>query len=244
MTLQERLNQRIFVNNMRYSIYRGREHDLYISLPDCAKLQRCFEIIFDKEGIDPPYILFRKKKYELVPPLLTEDKGYYCIHGKFAGTKGLHKIPLHRLAYISFYGTPPPGYHIHHIDRNKHNNAASNLVALTEEEHCSVHMRDVRVPRNLFTKSKPRGLIAALTSDARQQQERYEAVRGPLPEENLLTELESSLTQPKLLQLLTSDFTEERLSALVAAVLNCRNGSSRTVIEILCERYNDMYSTR
>lgn len=153
-TLEERCAQRKFVkSNVRYYSYKGREHDLFIALPDYSDLQRCFEIIFDKTGQAAPYIKFRKKRYDLVEaPLLTEDRGYFCIQGKFKGSKGLHKIPLHKLAYTAFYGAPQVGYHIHHIDRNKHNNAADNLVALTEGEHSTVHQRDVSVPRNLFTK--------------------------------------------------------------------------------------------
>ncbi|MCM1322869.1 MAG: HNH endonuclease [Acetobacter sp.] len=174
-TLTERCNQRQLVKaGIRFYPYRGKEHDLYIALPDYADLQRCFEIIFDAQGIEPPVIVFRKKRYVLAePPLLSEDRGYYCIQGKFKGSKGLHKIPLHRLAYTAFYGQPPVGYHIHHIDRDKHNNAAINLVALTEGEHCTVHQRDVSVPRNMFTKPKPKGLLVNMP----QQQQPQDAAK-------------------------------------------------------------------
>lgn len=161
-TFEERCSQRKFTrSSCRYYIYKGNEHDLFISLPDQSQLQSHFQIVFDKLAIEPPAIYFKKKKYSLTGfPLLTEDYGYYCIFAKFKGTKGLHKIPLHRLAYVAFYGSVPAGFHIHHIDGNKHNNAAANLVAVTEEEHCKIHNRNVRVPRNLFTESTSKGLLA------------------------------------------------------------------------------------
>lgn len=148
MTLTERMAKRVFLTPGRYAIYEGTAHDLYISLPDYSRLQRNFQIVFDKKAEVVPVIKFRNVEY----PLTTcpTDRGYLCIYGRFGNSKGLHKIPLHRLAYVAFYGQPPAGYHIHHIDHNKQNNAADNLVALTEEEHSLVHNRDVRVVNNLF----------------------------------------------------------------------------------------------
>lgn len=170
MTLEDRLAQRVCIHSMRYAIYDGREHDLYLALPDCEKLQKSFKLVFDKEAVDPPLLLVGKKKYSLGgPPLLTMDGGYYCAQGKFKGSKGLHKIKLHRLAYTAFYRLPDPTMHIHHLDHNKLNNRADNLVALTEEEHCQVHSRDVRVPRNLFTAIPPKpSLLAQPTNRAAQ----------------------------------------------------------------------------
>lgn len=172
MTLEERLENRQFVHSMRYAVYDGREHDLYLAVPDFEKLQRCFKLVFDKEGQDPPLLLVGKYKYYLEePPLLTQDNGYLAIQGKYKGSKGLHKIKLHRLAYQAFYKMPDTTMHIHHIDRDKKNNSAANLVALTEEEHCQVHGRDVRVPRNLFTKLPERGLLAQQSSESVQTEE-------------------------------------------------------------------------
>lgn len=151
MTLKERCDERKFLDETsRYAIYDGRANDLYIALPDYAQLQRCFTITFDKEGIEPPVIEFHNKRYLVVPPFSGEDKGYITIHGRYKNRHGLHKIPIHRLAYIAFYGHPTPGFHIHHLDKNKKNNAASNLVAITPDEHCRAHGRDVRVSNGLL----------------------------------------------------------------------------------------------
>lgn len=239
MTLEERCSKRIFINNMRYAIYKGKEHDLYIALPDYEKLQKGFEIIFDKQGIDIPYVLFHKKRYDLVPPFITEENGYFCIKGKREGTKGLHNVPIHRLAYVAFYGVPLPGYHIHHIDGNKHNNSAANLVAVTEEEHCEIHKRNVRVPRNLFTNVKKQTLLDVLREDYSIQQKEFSTTDN-IAEAQALSQLETSLIQPKLLQMLLDDFTEEKLSALITAVLNCKTSDKHTVIEVLCERYSKL----
>ena len=155
MTLEERIKER-GKTSRRLCRYYGKEHDLYIELPDYSKLQSNFAIEFDAYGKRPPLVaLFRKnnttKYYKLdSAPLLCEDNGYYCIHAKRKGNHGIHKVALHRLAYIAFYGSIPPGYHIHHIDHDKHNNAANNLVALTEEEHTAVHGHSTSVGRNLF----------------------------------------------------------------------------------------------
>ena len=62
-----------------------------------------------------------------------DNNGYYI--GYVDGTK----IRLHRYVYICEVGNIPPGYHIHHIDFNKDNNDASNLVALSEHDHLKLH---------------------------------------------------------------------------------------------------------
>ena len=228
MTLEDRCKQRVLLTKERFAIYRGREHDLYIALPDEEKLQSNFEIRFDVKGILTPTIVCKRKKYLLnEPPLRTEDKGYYCIQAKFKGSKGLHKIPLHRLAYVAFYGTPPPGWHIHHIDRDRHNNAASNLVALTEEEHCEAHKRDVSVPRNLFTKQKPKGLLASI------QQEADRAIKQV--DDPSLKEVQQMLVEPKLLRLLLAPYSEEALKELIDAVTAVQLYDHPTVIEYICK---------
>lgn len=212
--IRARQSQHLLPKQKRYFIYLGKEHDLYLSLPDFEKLQRNFKIQFDRDGKEPPVIYCGKARYEVISPmLLTEDKGYYCIHGKYEGSKGIYKIPLHRLAYVAFYGTPPPGYHIHHIDRDKHNNSADNLVALTEEEHCIVHNRDVRTPRNMFTKPKPRGL---------------------------LSRVQSAPVEPKsdAFTILLEEFSEQNLKMLLDLVVSERvDGRPTTVLEKLVERY-------
>lgn len=265
-SLEERCKQRTFVKpNVRYYSYKGREHDLYIALPDYSELQRCFEIIFDKLGQEPPYIMLRKKRYDLAEaPLLTEDNGYYCIQGKFKGSKGLHKIPLHKLAYTAFYGVPPVNYHIHHIDRNKHNNAADNLVALTEGEHSTVHGRNVSVGRNLFTPSLPK-------KDLLHKQTPIKPVVQQKPKETVQTIDSVTITggvadfcitlsngdvaigrfdQPKLLMTaevaaaLSQEFTEQNMNIAIAKVFAFRlerirqKGTPMTVLDVLCEMAN------
>ena len=210
-TFEERCKQRKFTrNSCRYYIYRGNEHDLFIALPDYSDLQSRFEIVFDKLAIEPPAIYFKKKKYPLTAaPMLAEDFGYFCIMGKFKGTRGLHKIPLHRLAYLAFYGSIPAGFHIHHIDGNKHNNAAANLVALTEEEHCRVHGRDVRIPKNLFTKSTPKGLFANSSLE---------------PQKFLIDDLFAQLQDI---------YTEEKLNHFVSQILD-GVAEPTTLLQVMC----------
>lgn len=45
-------------------------------------------------------------------------------------TKGVHV-----LVASAFIGEIPPGWHVHHIDGNKQNNAASNLVIVCPKDH-------------------------------------------------------------------------------------------------------------
>ena len=159
MTLQERCEKRRLLHGGRYFFYQGQAFDLSIALPDYARLRKAFTIRFDSYGEEPPEIYCGKHIYKLVPPLLTYDNGYPCLQGKYKGSKGLHKIPLHRIAYVAYYGTPQPGFHIHHINKNKLDFSAKNLVALTEDEHCEAHKRDVRVQRTLFTPKKRKNLL-------------------------------------------------------------------------------------
>lgn len=50
--------------------------------------------------------------------------------------------PLHREIYRKRCGPIPPGYHIHHIDKNPKNNDPQNLIAVTEEFHATLHELD------------------------------------------------------------------------------------------------------
>ena len=104
MTLQERCEKRRLLHGGRYFLYQGQSFDLSIALPDYARLRKAFTIRFDSYGEEPPKIYCGKHMYDLVPPLLTYDNGYPCIQGKYRGSKGLHKIPLHRIAYVAYYG--------------------------------------------------------------------------------------------------------------------------------------------
>ena len=61
MTLQERIKER-GKTARRLCRYYGKEHNLYIELPDYSRLQSNFAIEFDAYGQRPPVImLFRKK---------------------------------------------------------------------------------------------------------------------------------------------------------------------------------------
>ena len=46
---------------------------------------------------------------------------------------------VHRLVYKTFVGEIPPGYHIHHKDHNKQNNALDNLELIDPVEHQRLH---------------------------------------------------------------------------------------------------------
>lgn len=62
--------------------------------------------------------------------LITRDKYFYVsVKGKI--------IKAHRLAVMYMTGTlPEPPYEVDHIDRNKGNNAWSNLRVITHQENC------------------------------------------------------------------------------------------------------------
>lgn len=46
---------------------------------------------------------------------------------------------LHRVIYETFVGEIPEGYIIHHKDENKQNNAVSNLLMVSAEDHVRIH---------------------------------------------------------------------------------------------------------
>lgn len=47
---------------------------------------------------------------------------------------------IHRAVWQYYNGQIPDGYHIHHIDEDKNNNAVSNLQCLSKSEHQILHM--------------------------------------------------------------------------------------------------------
>lgn len=51
-----------------------------------------------------------------------------------------NSMPVHQIMANTFYGYNP-GLVVHHKDENKLNNALSNLVYLTNEEHTSLHKK-------------------------------------------------------------------------------------------------------
>lgn len=55
-------------------------------------------------------------------------------------TKGItQNFHLHRVIYETFVGEIPEGYIIHHKDENKQNNAVSNLLMVSAEDHVRIH---------------------------------------------------------------------------------------------------------
>ena len=50
-----------------------------------------------------------------------------------------NSFSIHRAVWIYHNGEIPSGYHIHHVDNNKANNAIDNLQCLTKEEHRAIH---------------------------------------------------------------------------------------------------------
>lgn len=47
--------------------------------------------------------------------------------------------PVHWVVYAAAYGNPPRGWHIHHIDYDKFNNHAENLIAIPSAVHSALH---------------------------------------------------------------------------------------------------------
>jgi len=218
-----------------YAIYYGKEHDLLLSLPHSERLTKNYKIYFSKtcskyhiatiySGKYVYKILFNDRR------LLFNENGYYALMGKYQGQKGLHKQMLHKLAYIAFYGQPAPGMHIHHIDRDKHNNSMDNLVALTEEEHSIVHGRDVSVGRSLFSESTRKGLLSDLA------QESMLARREP-DSKTLLEEQVDELLEKKIEPSLTDILFSEATKTNIRKALELVDLSDNTVIAALLRLY-------
>lgn len=218
-----------------YAVYYGKEHDLLIALPHSANLVKNFKIYFSKKqseyciatiyaGAHVYKILFNNKQ------LLFNERGYHCIMGRFPTQKGLHKQPLYRLAYTAFYGQPEPGYHIHHIDKNKHNNSMNNLVALSEEEHSLIHGRDVSVGRTLFNAPTQRTLLSELQKESL-------SARGEVEEQTLLEyETDRVLEEkikPSLIEILLSKATVTNIEEAISMI----EVSENTVIAELAKKY-------
>lgn len=63
------------------------------------------------------------------------EKFYKCKDGHLKQTKSIHQK-----IYTYYYGTPPDGYEIHHVDEDKTNNDITNLTLLTRSAHQKIHM--------------------------------------------------------------------------------------------------------
>ena len=52
---------------------------------------------------------------------------------------------LHRWVWSQFWGDVPEGYHIHHVDGDKDNNALANLELIEAKAHNRMHMMEQRL---------------------------------------------------------------------------------------------------
>ena len=82
-------------------------------------------------------------------------RGYYCIKSNKKDERV--DIAIHRAvarAFPEICGEWFEGCVVHHIDGNKENNAATNLMVITEEEHQAIHSNDGVTYKNVSTKLK------------------------------------------------------------------------------------------
>jgi len=74
---------------------------------------------------------------------IIEGIEYYWDGRYYARHKGTHvPIRAHRELWMEAFGPIPDGYHIHHLDENRKNNALSNLLVVNASEHAKGHMQD------------------------------------------------------------------------------------------------------
>jgi uncharacterized protein YjcR len=74
-----------------------------------------------------PFVIFNGRKFTI-----SSSTGYYRC------TKSRKKhISLHRYVWETHYGEIPPGYDIHHLDRDRTNNNIENLELISHSEHSS-----------------------------------------------------------------------------------------------------------
>lgn len=81
--------------------------------------------------------------------------GYFCI--KSSKKDERVDISVHRAvaqAFPEICGEWFEGCVVHHIDGNKENNAATNLIVITEEEHQAIHSNDGVTYKKVSTKLK------------------------------------------------------------------------------------------
>lgn len=65
----------------------------------------------------------------------------FCLDGKSGYYRnGTHQKLAHRHAWEVEHGPIPEGWHIHHIDRDRGNNAIENLMCLSVEDHKQLHI--------------------------------------------------------------------------------------------------------
>lgn len=69
--------------------------------------------------------------------------GYMRVNLYYNGKK--HNCSVHRLVFETFYRCLQPNEAVHHCDKNKQNNAVTNLVAIDKGLHSSRH-NSQRIP--------------------------------------------------------------------------------------------------
>lgn len=71
-------------------------------------------------------------------------KGYLIINTNWCHGR------IHQIVYCLFNNLSkvPRGYVVHHIDKNKHNNALYNLKLVTYKEHADIHYNDIFTEEN------------------------------------------------------------------------------------------------
>lgn len=76
----------------------------------------------------------------------SDCKGYYTVTTPNWADKKTKRMFEHHVIWLAFHRLTsiPKGCHIHHIDGDKGNNAISNLVCLTAQEHLIIHAFDRR----------------------------------------------------------------------------------------------------
>lgn len=71
--------------------------------------------------------------------------------GHYFGKNGKQTVALHREVWKHFFGEPPEGFVVHHIDHDKNNNNIENLLLIPRSEHTSAHNSGIcRAPKNFF----------------------------------------------------------------------------------------------
>ncbi len=74
----------------------------------------------------------------------TGGNGHYE-YVKIPAVSGVFAHAVHRIVAWAFIGPPPrDGYHVHHIDGDKSNNRADNLVYMSPSEHMSLTAKSIR----------------------------------------------------------------------------------------------------
>ena len=88
------------------------------------------------------------------------------------------KMNVHQIMTHTFYGYKS-GYDVHHLDENKMNNALSNLVYLTREEHISLHNKGI----SPWNKGKPMSEETKAKMRKPRSEETKQKMRKPKSEE-------------------------------------------------------------